>query len=188
MLRADGLHVSEDHFIMEVVDPATLKPLPPGEEGELVFTTITKQGFPLIRYRTGDISASWKGPAPAAGSSARMRRVSGRVDDMIIVDGVNVFPSQIEDALLKVEGIEPHYRIIVDREGGRRQRSRSRPRSPRTSPTSTRPPRSSGLRRASGPASTRPSASARASASSSAKSIERSEGNKLRRVIDRRQM
>jgi len=116
--QRNGLHVNEDHFIMEVIDPATLRPLPPGEEGELVFTTITKQGFPLIRYRTGDISAILEGKCPCGRTLARMARVSGRIDDMIIVDGVNVFPSQIEDALLKVEGIEPHYRIIVDRENG----------------------------------------------------------------------
>ena len=114
----NGLHVSEDHFIMEVVDRKTLKPLPAGEEGELVFTTITKQGFPLLRYRTGDISAVIEGDCPCGRKLARMRRVSGRIDDMIIVDGVNVLPSQIEDTLLKIEGIAPHYRIVVDREEG----------------------------------------------------------------------
>jgi len=114
----NGLHVNEDHFILEVVDRKTLRPLPPGEEGELVFTTISKQGFPVIRFRTGDVSAVLEGTCPCGRTLARMRRVSGRVDDMIIVDGVNVFPSQIEDALLHVEGIEPHYRIIVDREEG----------------------------------------------------------------------
>jgi phenylacetate-CoA ligase len=110
-----GLHVNEDHFIVEVIDRETLKPLPPGEEGELVFTTITKQGFPLIRYRTGDISTILESPCPCGRTLRRMARVSGRIDDMIIVDGVNIFPSQIEDALMKVEGIEPHYRIILDR-------------------------------------------------------------------------
>ena len=114
----NGLHVSEDHFIVEVIDRASLKPLPPGEEGELVFTTITKQGFPLIRYRTGDISAIIEGDCPCGRKLVRMRRVSGRIDDMIIVDGVNVFPSQIEDAMLKIEGVAPYYRIIVDREDG----------------------------------------------------------------------
>jgi phenylacetate-CoA ligase len=114
----DGLHVNEDHFIMEVVDRSTLKPLPPGEEGELVFTTITKQGFPLIRYRTGDVSAVLEGECPCGRKLARMARVSGRIDDMIIVDGVNVFPSQVEDALLKTPGISPHYRIIVERAEG----------------------------------------------------------------------
>jgi phenylacetate-CoA ligase len=114
----DGLHVNEDHFIMEVIDPATLRPVPPGGEGELVFTTITKQGFPLIRYRTGDVSSVMEGSCPCGRKLARMRRVSGRVDDMIIVDGVNISPSQIEDVLLKIEGLEPFYRIIVDREEG----------------------------------------------------------------------
>jgi phenylacetate-CoA ligase len=114
----DGLHVNEDHFIMEVIDPATLRPVPPGGEGELVFTTITKQGFPLIRYRTGDVSSVMEGSCPCGRKLARMRRVSGRVDDMIIVDGVNISPSQIEDVLLKVEGLEPFYRIIIDREEG----------------------------------------------------------------------
>ena len=113
-----GLHVNEDHFIMEVIDRKTLRPILPGEEGELVFSTITKQGFPLIRYRTGDISAILDSPCPCGRTHRRMARVSGRIDDMIIVDGVNIFPSQIEDALLKVEGIEPHYRIILDRDGG----------------------------------------------------------------------
>jgi phenylacetate-CoA ligase len=115
----NGLHVNEDHFIMEVVDRNTLRPLPPGEEGELVFTTITKQGFPLIRYRSGDISAVIEGTCPCGRKLARMARVSGRIDDMIIVDGVNVFPSQIEDALLKTPGISPHYRIIVERSEGK---------------------------------------------------------------------
>jgi phenylacetate-CoA ligase len=114
----NGLHVNEDHFIMEVIDRETLEPVRPGEEGELVFTTIAKQGFPLIRYRTGDVSAVMEGSCPCGRKLARMRRVSGRIDDMIIVDGVNIFPSQIEDALLKIEGIEPHYRIIVDRKEG----------------------------------------------------------------------
>jgi phenylacetate-CoA ligase len=117
-LERDGLHVNEDHFIVEVIDPATLKRVAPGEEGELVFTTITKQGFPLIRYRTGDISGLIEGDCPCGRKLARMRRVSGRIDDMIIVDGVNVFPSQIEEILLKVEGIEPHYRIVIDRVDG----------------------------------------------------------------------
>jgi phenylacetate-CoA ligase len=117
-LERAGLHVNEDHFIMEVIDPATLKSVAPGEEGELVFTTITKQGFPLIRYRTGDVSALIEGDCPCGRKLARMRRVSGRIDDMIIVDGVNVFPSQIEEIILKVEGIEPHYRIVIDRVEG----------------------------------------------------------------------
>jgi phenylacetate-CoA ligase len=114
----DGLHVNEDHFIVEVIDPETLKPVAPGEEGELVFTTITKQGIPLIRYRTGDVSAIMEGDCPCGRKLRRMKRVSGRIDDTIIVDGVNILPSQIEEVLLGVEGVEPHYRIIVDRVGG----------------------------------------------------------------------
>jgi phenylacetate-CoA ligase len=114
----DGLHVNEDHFIMEVVDPATGRRVPAGTEGELVFTTITKQGFPLIRYRTGDLSVALEGKCACGRTLARMRRVSGRIDDMIIVDGVNVAPSLIEETLLKSPGISPHYRILVDREDG----------------------------------------------------------------------
>jgi phenylacetate-CoA ligase len=110
-----GLHVNEDHFIVEVIDPETLKRVPPGVEGELVFTTITKQGIPLIRYRTGDISALLEGDCPCGRTLARIKRISGRIDDMIIVEGVNIFPSQVEEVLLKVEGVEPHYRIIIDR-------------------------------------------------------------------------
>jgi phenylacetate-CoA ligase len=117
-LERNGLHVNEDHFIMEIVDRESLKPVRPGEEGELVFTTITKQGFPLIRYRTGDVSSLIEGECPCGRKTARMRRVSGRIDDMVIVDGVNVSPSQIEEVILKVEGLAPHYLIIVDREGG----------------------------------------------------------------------
>jgi phenylacetate-CoA ligase len=113
-----GLHVNEDHFIIEIVDPATMKPVKSGEEGELVFTTITKQGFPLIRYRTGDLSALLSGDCPCGRKTLRMKRVSGRIDDMIIIDGVNVAPSEIEEIILKVEGLAPHYRIVVDREKG----------------------------------------------------------------------
>jgi phenylacetate-CoA ligase len=113
-----GLHVNEDHFIVEVIDPETLRPVPPGVEGELVFTTIAKQGIPLVRYRTGDVSALIEGDCPCGRTLARIRRVSGRIDDMVIVDGVNIFPSQIEEVILKVEGVEPHYRIILDRVEG----------------------------------------------------------------------
>jgi len=113
-----GLHVNEDHFIVEVVDPATLDPVRPGEEGELVITTITKQGFPLIRYRTGDLSALVPGDCPCGRKTARIRRVSGRIDDLVIVDGVNVSPAQVEEIVLSVDGLAPHYRIVVDREKG----------------------------------------------------------------------
>lgn len=113
-----GLHINEDHFIPEIIDPKTLQPLGPGKEGELVFTTITKQGFPLIRYRTGDISSLLEGQCECGRTLVRMNRLSGRTDDMIIIDGVNVFPSQIEEALLAVEGVEPHYQIVLDRKNG----------------------------------------------------------------------
>jgi phenylacetate-CoA ligase len=114
----NGLHVNEDHFIVEVIDPDTQKPVGFGEEGELVFTTITKQGFPLIRYRTGDISSLIEGRCDCGRTFTRMSRISGRTDDMIIIDGINVFPSQIEECLLQVEGIEPHYQILLDRKDG----------------------------------------------------------------------
>ena len=114
----NGLHINEDHFIAEVIDPDTLEPLGFEKKGELVFTTITKQGFPLIRYRTGDISSLIEGVCECGRSLIRMNRLSGRTDDMIIIDGINVFPSQIEEALLQIEGIEPHYQIILDRKDG----------------------------------------------------------------------
>ncbi len=113
-----GLHVNEDHFIVEVIDRNTLEPVGPGEKGELVFTTITKQGFPLIRYRTGDISALIPEPCPCGRTLMRMEKVTGRTDDMIIVEGNNLFPSQIEEVLLQIEGIEPHYEIVLDRDAG----------------------------------------------------------------------
>ena len=113
-----GLHINEDHFIVEVVDPKTFEPVKKGEEGELVFTTITKQAFPLIRYRSGDISTLIEEPCPCGRTLRKMNRVSGRTDDMIIVEGINVFPSQIEQVLLQVEGMVPHYQIILYRERG----------------------------------------------------------------------
>lgn len=117
--QRSGLHVNEDHFIVEVIDPDTLQPLGPDKRGELVFTTITKEGFPLIRYRTGDISTLRVGACPCGRTLVRMDRVSGRTDDMIIVEGVNVFPSQVEEALLEIEGVAPHYGIVLERESGR---------------------------------------------------------------------
>lgn len=113
-----GLHVFEDHFIPEVVDPKTGEPLPDGEKGELVFTTITKQALPVIRYRTRDITSLHREPCSCGRTLVRMEKVTGRSDDMLIVRGINVFPSQIEAVLLEVEGVEPHYQIIVDRESG----------------------------------------------------------------------
>lgn len=113
----NGLHVFEDHFIVETINPVTGEAVPNGEEGELVFTTLTKEAFPLIRYRTRDMSRLMKEPCRCGRTLARMARVSGRSDDMLIIRGVNVFPSQIEQVLLEIEGLEPHYELVVDREG-----------------------------------------------------------------------
>jgi len=112
-----GLHLFEDHFVPEVIDPETQEVLPYGEEGELVLTTLTKEAFPLIRYRTGDITSLNPEPCRCGRTLVRMARVSGRTDDMLIIRGVNVYPSQIEQVLLEMEGTEPHYQIIVDRKG-----------------------------------------------------------------------
>ncbi len=112
----NGLHIFEDHFIVETINPETGENVPYGEKGELVFTTLTKEAFPLIRYRTKDISILMKEPCRCGRTHVRMDRISGRSDDMIIIRGVNVFPSQIESVLLGIEGLEPHYELIVDRE------------------------------------------------------------------------
>lgn len=110
-----GLHIWEDHFIAEIIDPATCKPVPDGEKGELVITTITKEGIPLIRYRTRDITSITREPCSCGRTHARIARMSGRSDDMLIIRGVNVFPSQIEAILMEIEGVEPHYLLIIDR-------------------------------------------------------------------------
>jgi len=112
-----GMHVFEDHFIVEAIHPETGEILPYGEEGELVFTTITKEAFPLVRYRTRDISRLMIEPCRCGRSHIRMDRVTGRSDDMLIIRGVNVFPSQIEAVLIGVTELEPHYQLIVDRSG-----------------------------------------------------------------------
>jgi len=112
-----GMHIFEDHFLVETIDPETGEVLPPGAEGELVFTTLTKEAFPLIRYRTRDISRLNPAPCRCGRTHYRMGRVMGRSDDMLIIRGVNVFPSQIEAVLVGIEGLEPHYQLIVDREG-----------------------------------------------------------------------
>jgi phenylacetate-CoA ligase len=117
-LERNGLHINEDHFIVELIDPGTSQPVAPGEMGELVFTTITKEGFPLIRYRTGDLSRLIPGDCPCGRTLARLERVSGRTDDLIFIEGLKVFPSQIEDILLACEGATPQFRIVLDREGG----------------------------------------------------------------------
>ncbi|NLY89590.1 MAG: phenylacetate--CoA ligase [Firmicutes bacterium] len=115
-LEQNGLHVFEDHFLVEVVDPGTGKQLPPGEKGELVFTTLTKEAFPVIRYRTRDISILYPEPCACGRTMTRMHRILGRTDDMLIIRGVNVFPTQIESALLEIGETEPHYMLVVDRQ------------------------------------------------------------------------
>ena len=110
-----GLHVCEDHFYPEILNSATLTPVPDGETGELAFTTLTKEGIPLIRYRTKDLTSIDHSPCECGRTSARISRFKGRVDDMLIIRGVNVFPSQIEAALLGVDEVTPHYMMIVDR-------------------------------------------------------------------------
>lgn len=112
-----GLHINEDHFIPEIIDPKTGKVLPPGEKGELVITTITKEALPLIRYRTKDITRLMYEKCDCGRTLVRMAKIEGRSDDMLIIRGVNVFPSQIEEVLLNIEEIGPHYEIIVSRDG-----------------------------------------------------------------------
>ncbi len=110
----DGLHIYEDHFYPEIIDPATGEVLEDGEQGELVFTSLTKEAFPIIRYRTRDLTRLLPGTAR---SFRRMEKVTGRTDDMMIIRGVNVFPTQIEEQLLKVEGLAPHFQIVLTRDG-----------------------------------------------------------------------
>ena len=110
-----GLHVCEDHFYPEVINSATLMPVADGETGELVFTTLTKQGLPLIRYRTKDLTSLLKDTCKCGRTSVRISRFKGRSDDMLIIRGVNVFPSQVEAALIDVEEVTPHYMMVVDR-------------------------------------------------------------------------
>jgi len=113
----EGMHVFEDHFLVETINPDTGEVLPPGERGELVFTTLTKEAFPLVRYRTRDVSRIITAPCRCGRTHHRMDRVTGRSDDMLIIRGVNVFPSQIEAVLVGIQGLEPHYQLIVDRVG-----------------------------------------------------------------------
>ena len=113
----NGLHIFEDHFIPEIIDPDTEEVLPYGTPGELVFTTITKEAFPVIRYRTRDISILYSEPCRCGRTIVRMGRVQGRSDDMLIIRGVNVFPSQIESVIMEIDGIEPYYQLEVAREG-----------------------------------------------------------------------
>jgi phenylacetate-CoA ligase len=115
-LECNGLHISEDHFLVEVINPNTLEPVQPGEVGELVITTLTKEAFPVIRYRTRDLTRLITEPCACGRTNYRMTRILGRTDDMLIIKGVNVFPTQIENVLFEIEGTEPHYRIVVERE------------------------------------------------------------------------
>jgi phenylacetate-CoA ligase len=113
----DGLHIAEDHFIAEIIDPKTGEVLPYGAEGELVFTTLTKEAFPVIRYRTGDIASLNPSPCECGRTSIRMSRIKGRVDDMIIIRGVNVFPTEIESVLFSFKELAPYYQVVIDRVG-----------------------------------------------------------------------
>ncbi len=117
LLGRRGLHVNEDHFIVEVIDPGDGRPLGPGEEGELVFTTLTKEAMPLLRYRTGDLGTVIEEPCECGRTTVRLTGLRGRRDDMLIVRGVNVHPTEVERLLLSVEGTAPHYRLIVERPG-----------------------------------------------------------------------
>jgi phenylacetate-CoA ligase len=112
-----GLHLCEDHFLPEIIDPLTMERLPGGVPGELIITTLTKEAFPLLRYRTRDVTSLSYTPCKCGRTLARMGRIRGRSDDMLIIRGVNVFPSQIESVLMDVPGVAPHYQLIVEREG-----------------------------------------------------------------------
>jgi phenylacetate-CoA ligase len=116
-LERKGLHIAEDHFLVELIDPETLEPVKPGQVGELVITTLTKEAFPVIRYRTRDLTRLIPEQCPCGRTMIRMARVFGRTDDMLIIRGVNVFPQQIETVLFEIEGVAPHYQIVIDRKG-----------------------------------------------------------------------
>lgn len=113
----DGLHVFEDHFLIEIVDPQTLQPVPDGETGEVVFTTLTKEGIPVVRYRTRDISRIIPEKCGCGRTMRRIERVTGRSDDMLIIRGVNVYPSQIEQVLVSIPGVAPHYQVVLLKRG-----------------------------------------------------------------------
>jgi phenylacetate-CoA ligase len=114
-LERNGLHLNEDHFFPEIVDPATLAPLPPGAEGELVLTSLTREAFPLIRFRTRDLTTLDTRPCPCGRTSARIRRMDRRTDDMLIIKGVNVFPAQVEAVLAEVDPTAPRYQLVIER-------------------------------------------------------------------------
>jgi phenylacetate-CoA ligase len=111
----NGLHINEDHFLIEVVDPETLEPLPEGKTGELVITTLTKEAFPVIRFRTRDLTSLITEPCACGRTFVKMSKVMGRTDDMIKIKGITVFPSQIESVLFEIEGTEPHFQVILER-------------------------------------------------------------------------
>ena len=112
-----GSHINEDHFYPEIIDPETLCPLPAGVQGELVFTTLTKEGMPLLRYRTKDLTSLMPGTCPCGRTNVRMTPIMGRSDDMLIIRGINVFPSQVESVILGMKEFEPRYMLVVDRRG-----------------------------------------------------------------------
>jgi phenylacetate-CoA ligase len=116
-IEQNGLHINEDHFLAEVVDPVTFEPLPLGEKGELVFTSLQKKAMPILRYRTKDITRFIKEPCSCGRTLLKMEKLSGRTDDMLIISGVNVFPSQIESLLLEIPEVEPQYRLVVRKKG-----------------------------------------------------------------------
>jgi phenylacetate-CoA ligase len=116
-IERNGLHINEDHFLVEVIDPKTLQPVPPGQAGELVITTLTKEAFPMVRYRTRDLTSLQAGDCPCGRTGRRMSRLAGRTDEMLIIRGTKVSPTKIESLLFEIEGREPNYRIVIDRKG-----------------------------------------------------------------------
>ena len=168
----NGLHICDDHFLPEIIDPETGEVLPEGSLGELVITTLTKEAFPLIRYRTGDITRLNSETCICGRTSVRMARVSGRSDDMLIIRGVNVFPSQVESVLLMSPQVEPHYRLHGEPQGGHGQPCAWRWRSSPTCTRKSRKPSSRWTKSASSPStrswSISSSASRRTSRTSSA--------------------
>jgi phenylacetate-CoA ligase len=111
------MHIWEDNYIVEIIDPVTLEPLPEGEEGELVMTTLLREGMPIIRYRTKDLTRMIPGPCPCGRTHRRIERIKGRTDDMMILKGVNIFPIQIEKRLMEIPGVGNNFLIILEREG-----------------------------------------------------------------------
>jgi phenylacetate-CoA ligase len=114
-LERDGLHTAEDQFLVEIVDPLTLERIRPGARGELVLTTLAKEAFPLVRYRTRELTSLVPEPCPCGRTSVRLRPVEVRTDDLLVVKGVNVYPSQVEAVLRSVQGTEPNFEIVVER-------------------------------------------------------------------------